>query len=49
MSSVFLIYRCFVGINPDKGMKTNKKKKASSVNAKVLTLINQLSDFEWTG
>ncbi|XP_067670028.1 uncharacterized protein [Haliotis asinina] len=46
------IQRCFVGINPDKGSKSDRKRKSScagSVNAKVLLrLINQMANFEWT-
>ncbi|XP_046583952.1 uncharacterized protein LOC124291097 [Haliotis rubra] len=45
------IQRCFVGINPNRGSKSDRKRKSScagSVNAKVLRLINQMANFEWT-
>jgi len=37
-----------MGIHPGTGMKSGKKKKHSDVNPKVLRLINDLADFEWT-
>ncbi|CAM1312336.1 Uncharacterised protein g5950 [Pycnogonum litorale] len=44
------IQRCFVCINPETGTKVSKgtkKKKKESISPKVVTLIKELSDFEW--
>ncbi|KAK4326962.1 hypothetical protein Pmani_002565 [Petrolisthes manimaculis] len=46
------IQRCFVGINPDKGRKAEKKKNRAHhtpVHPKVLGLINTFADLQWRG
>lgn len=42
---LFPIFRCFVMINPEKG---SKAKKASGPHPKVLTLLKDISDHEWS-
>ncbi|XP_041837687.1 uncharacterized protein LOC121637536 [Melanotaenia boesemani] len=39
------IQRCFLGINPESGSKT--KRKRGGINAHVSTLMRKLVDFEW--
>ncbi|XP_040888967.1 uncharacterized protein LOC121178736 isoform X2 [Toxotes jaculatrix] len=41
------IQRCFLGINPESGSKT--KRKRGGINAHVSTLMRKLVDFEWQG
>ncbi|KAL6455511.1 hypothetical protein MHYP_G00360510 [Metynnis hypsauchen] len=43
-------FRCFFSINPERGTKVQgkKKKKLLPVNPRVLTLIADLADYEWT-
>lgn len=41
-----LNYRGFLGINPDRGSET--KKARSSVNKKVLSIIQRIAEVEWS-
>ncbi|XP_078022964.1 uncharacterized protein LOC144462712 [Epinephelus lanceolatus] len=49
-STLEFLQWCFFSINPEKGTKVewNKKKKVFLVNPRVLTLISDLADHEWT-
>ncbi|CAL8361427.1 unnamed protein product [Arctogadus glacialis] len=49
-STLEFLQRCFFSINPENGTKVewNKKRKVFSVNPRVLTLISDLADHEWT-
>lgn len=46
---IFYLCRCFLNINPDSGTKVSKavKKKHQVFNAKVLTLLKGVADYEW--
>ncbi|KAF6738297.1 hypothetical protein FQA47_016967, partial [Oryzias melastigma] len=47
-STLEFLQRCFFSINPERGTKVEKRAKSRlSVNPRVLTLIQELSDFEW--
>ncbi|XP_040070617.1 uncharacterized protein LOC115326229 [Ixodes scapularis] len=41
------IQRCFVGVNPDRGNRREKKRK-TCVHKKVLRLIADMAEFEWS-
>lgn len=41
------IQRCFVGVNPDRGNRREKKRK-TCVHKKVLKLIADMAEFEWS-
>ncbi|XP_056589715.1 uncharacterized protein LOC130409653 [Triplophysa dalaica] len=49
-ASLEFLQRCIFKINPDKGSKVERlqKKKSNAVNPKVLTLINHISEYEWS-
>ncbi|XP_028845769.1 uncharacterized protein LOC114796064 [Denticeps clupeoides] len=48
-STLEFLQRCFFSINPERGTKVEcKKKKLWSVNPRVLTLISDIADHEWT-
>ncbi|KAG9278020.1 hypothetical protein AMEX_G5810 [Astyanax mexicanus] len=49
-STLEFLQRCFFSINPERGTKVQwkKNKKALAVNPRVLTLIADLADHEWT-
>ncbi|XP_043955131.1 uncharacterized protein LOC122821358 [Gambusia affinis] len=47
-STLEFLQRCFFSINPDKGSKVEETRKPRlHVNPRVLTLIQELSDYEW--
>lgn len=48
-STLEFLQRCFFSINPEKGTKVENKnsKRRLTVNPRVLTLIQELSDHEW--
>lgn len=48
-STLEFLQRCFFSINPERGTKVENKnsKRRLSVNPRVLTLIQELSDHEW--
>ncbi|KAF6736296.1 hypothetical protein FQA47_017270 [Oryzias melastigma] len=47
-STLEFLQRCFFSINLERGTKVEKRAKSRlSVNPRVLTLIQELSDFEW--
>ncbi|XP_060776779.1 uncharacterized protein LOC132886232 [Neoarius graeffei] len=47
-STLEFLQRCFFSINPEKGTKVEKTSTAHmQVNPRVLTLIQDLSDYEW--
>ncbi|XP_061925533.1 uncharacterized protein si:dkey-15h8.17 isoform X2 [Entelurus aequoreus] len=41
------IQRCFLGINPEKGAKSQKR-RAGNMNAQISSLFRKLLDFEWS-
>ncbi|XP_077363896.1 uncharacterized protein LOC144007849 isoform X1 [Festucalex cinctus] len=43
-STLEFIQRCFLGINPERGSKSQKRK---AMNPQVSTLLRRLIDFEW--
>uniref|UniRef100_A0AAY4B042 Uncharacterized protein n=1 Tax=Denticeps clupeoides TaxID=299321 RepID=A0AAY4B042_9TELE len=47
-STLEFLQRCFFSINPERGTKVECKKKLWSVNPRVLTLISDIADHEWT-
>ncbi|XP_035982663.1 uncharacterized protein LOC118557208 [Fundulus heteroclitus] len=47
-STLEFLQRCFFSINPEKGTKVEKTKRSRlHLNPRVLTLIQELSDYEW--
>ncbi|CAL9688657.1 unnamed protein product [Knipowitschia caucasica] len=46
-SSLEFLQRCFFSINPERGTKVEKNPRRLTVNPRVLTLIQELSDHEW--
>ncbi|XP_041857249.1 uncharacterized protein LOC121650031 isoform X2 [Melanotaenia boesemani] len=47
-STLEFLQRCFFSINPEKGTKVEKTRTSRlHVNPRVLTLIQELSDYEW--
>ncbi|KAK7899250.1 hypothetical protein WMY93_020103 [Mugilogobius chulae] len=48
-STLEFLQRCFFSINPEKGTKVENKnsKRRLTVNPRVITLIQELSDHEW--
>ena len=42
--SLLIVYRCFLGINPEQG----SKKRRGGINPNVSTLQRKLVDFEWS-
>ncbi|MEQ2257835.1 hypothetical protein ILYODFUR_038914 [Ilyodon furcidens] len=49
-STLDFLQRCFFSINPERGTKVehSKRRKIFAVNPRVLTLIADLADHEWT-
>ncbi|MED6234053.1 hypothetical protein ATANTOWER_021283, partial [Ataeniobius toweri] len=49
-STLEFLQRCFFSINPERGTKVehSKRRKIFAVNPRVLTLIADLADHEWT-
>ena len=44
-----LVCRCMCRLNPPSGSKAVKAKRQSGTSAKVLSLLNNIAEFEWLG
>jgi len=46
----FVVFRVFLGINPDRGTKAcASRKKSAAVPPRVLKLVRGIADYEWLG